>query len=256
MNDPRKAAVAGQDAIEQALPTIAEGDIGMEKLEPGFSRELTRLLILLAAAAVVFILLYFTPLGAVVKDIHKLRAFLKGDDLWAELTYVACVTALMAVGVPRLMFYGLGGLVFGFWEGLILAQLGSLGGSFVMFQAVRSGGRGWLMKRFGKHRLMRKACGSFSSVKAVVLIRQLPLSNIVINSALAVSQVRPGVFLVGSFIGFLPQGVIATLIGSGVVDEKAMSGLGQLLAAGVVLLVGALFIRHWRRKNRGLQVSP
>ncbi len=251
--NPENPEKAGPDPL---IDTLQDGEIGMEALEPGFSRELKRLLILLAVAAVVFLLLYFTPIGALAKDIHKLRAFLKGDDLWAELTFMAGVTGLMAVGVPRLVFYGLGGMAFGFWHGLILAQLGSLAGSFIMFHAVRSGGRGWLMKRFGDHRLMKKAFRSSSSVKAVVLIRQLPLSNLVINSALAVSRVRSGVFLAGSFIGFLPQGVIATLIGSGMVDETAMTGLGQLLAAGIVLLIGAAFIWHWRRKQRSLQARP
>jgi len=119
---------------------------------------------------------------------------------------------LVALGLPRLMFYVLGGLAFGFWQGLVLAQLGALAGSYITFCAVRSGGRGWLKERFGNHRLVGKAFRVRSSVKAVVLIRQLPLSSVMINSGLALSKVRARVFVLGTFIGYLPQGVIAALM--------------------------------------------
>ena len=233
----------------KGIPEGAEDDIELESVAPGFTKELRRLLILLAIAAAAFVLLYFTPVGEITRDIHKLRAFLAGDDFWAEAAYAAIVTGLVAVGAPRLMFYVLGGLAFGFWQGLMLAQVGSLIGSYITFCAVRSGGRGWLKERFGNHRLVGKAFHVRSSIKAVVLIRQLPLSSVMINSGLALSQVSARVFLIGSFIGYLPQGVIAVLIGSGVVDEHAMVGVGKLVAAGIVLLVGAFLLWRWRRRG-------
>ncbi|MBV6409470.1 MAG: VTT domain-containing protein [Burkholderiales bacterium] len=229
------------------IPEGVEEDIELASVAPGFSKELRRLLMLLAVAAAAFVILYFTPVGEIARDIRHLRDFLAGDDFWAEATYAAIVTALVALGAPRLMFYVVGGLAFGFWQGLILAQAGSLLGSYITFCAVRSGGRGWLKERFGNHRLVGKAFHVRSSIKTVVLIRQLPLSSVMINSGLALSQVSARVFLVGSFIGYLPQGVIAVLIGSGVVDEKAMDGLGKLVAAGIVLLVGAFLLWRWRK---------
>ena len=244
MNQP----VGDADNREAAFQEGAEDDIELESVAPGFSREVRRLLILLAAAVAAFAVLYFTPVGAVVRDIHRLRAFLAGDDWWAEATYIAIVTGLVAVGVPRLVFYVLGGLAFGFWQGLILAQFGTLFGSYITFCAVRSGGRGWLKERFGNHRLVGKAFHVRSSIKAVAMIRQLPLSSVMVNSGLALSQASARVFLVGSFIGFLPQGIIAVLIGSGVVDEHAVDGLGKLVTAGVVLLVGAFLLWRWRSK--------
>ncbi len=239
----------------EELPEGAEDDIELAAVAPGFSKELRRLLVLLAVAVVAFALLYFTPVGAVVRDIQHLRAYLAGDDLWAEASYAALVTVLVALGLPRLMFYVLGGLAFGFWQGLVLAQLGALAGSYITFCAVRSGGRGWLKERFGNHRLVGKAFRVRSSVKAVVLIRQLPLSSVMINSGLALSQVSARVFLIGSFIGYLPQGVIAVLIGSGVVDEKAMDGVGKLIAAGAALLLGAFLLWRWRNRGAGPKES-
>ena len=133
------------------IPEGAEDDIELESVAPGFSKELRRLLLLLGAAAAAFILLYFTPVGTVVRDIHTLRAFLAGDDFWAELAYTGIVVALVALGAPRLIFYVLGGLAFGFWQGLLLAQIGAVIGSWLTFCAVRSGGRGWLRQRREGH---------------------------------------------------------------------------------------------------------
>ncbi|HMM54238.1 MAG TPA: VTT domain-containing protein [Candidatus Desulfobacillus sp.] len=243
--------VRSGEGFPEGAPPGTEDDIDLEAVAPGFSKELRRLLLLLAAAATVFALLYFTPAGAVLRDIRHLRAHLAGGDPWAEATYALVVTALVALGLPRLMFYVLGGLVFGFWQGLILAQFGALAGSYLTFLAVRGGGRGWLMKRFGNHRIVGKAFKVRSSVKAVALIRQLPLSSVMITSGLALSQVSARVFFLGSFIGYLPQGVIAALIGSGVVDEKAMDGIGKLAAAGAALLLGAFLLWRWRNRGAG-----
>ncbi|MDT3736062.1 MAG: VTT domain-containing protein [Denitratisoma sp.] len=238
--------------MSQSGEDIPEGTgdgIELEAVAPGFGKELRRLLMLLVAAAAAFVLLYFTPVGALVRDIHRLRAFLAGDDLWAEVVYVMLVFGLVAAGAPRLIFYVLGGLAFGFWQGLLLAQVGAVAGSGLTFWAVRHGGRAWFERHFGRHRLVGRAFRVRSSVKAVVLIRQLPLTSVMINSGLALSQVSARAFLVGTFIGYLPQGIIAVLIGSGVVDEKAMDGIGKLVAAGIVLLVGAFLLWRWRKRG-------
>lgn len=234
---------------EDGLPEIDEDAIELNAVEPGLSREVKRLVGLLAGAAAVFALFYFTPLGSIARDVQQIRAYLKGDDLWAELLYAGIVATLVAVGIPRLMFYGVGGLAFGFWQGLLLAQCGALLGSWLSFFAIRHGGRDWLMRRFGEHRFVRKAFRVKSSIKAVALIRQLPLHGLMITGGLALSEVGARAFLVGTFIGYLPQGVIATLIGSGMMDEEAMSGFGKLLAAAAVLFVGAMLLR--RRRGAG-----
>jgi uncharacterized membrane protein YdjX (TVP38/TMEM64 family) len=234
---------------EDELPEIDDEHIELTAVESGLSRELKRLLILLAGAAAIFALLFFTPIGGIVRDVQQIRDFLKGDDLWAELSFLAIVTLLVAIGMPRLIFYGVGGLAFGFWQGLLLAQAGSLLGSFATFHAIRHGGRGWLLARFGEHRLVKKAFRVKSSIKAVVLIRQLPLHGLMITGGLALSQVSAPVFLTGTFIGYLPQGTIATLIGSGMVDEQAMTGFGKLVLAATVLLIGAALLRRWQKKR-------
>ncbi len=228
----------------------AEENIALDSVASGFNKEVRRLLLLLAAAALAFGLLYFTPAGAILRDIHHLRGHLARDDLLAEASYALIVIGLVALGVPRLTFYLVGGLLFGFWQGLMVAQIGAVIGSWLTFWAVRHGGRAWLERRFGDHRLLGRAFRVRSSIKAVALIRQLPLTSIMINGGLALSEVKTRVFLAGTFIGYLPQGIIATLIGSGLMDEKAMDGFGKLATAAIVLLAGVFWL--WRRRGMKL----
>lgn len=237
------------EAVAGDMADDSEENVALASVASGVNKELRRLLLLLAIAVVAFGLLYFTPAGAIVRDIHHLRAYLSSDDFWAETSYAAIVIVLVALGMPRLTFYVVGGLAFGFWTGLLLAQIGALGGAWITFWAVRHGGRVWLERHFGHHRLVGRAFRVRSSVKAVALIRQLPLAGIMINGGLALSEVNTRVFLIGTFIGYLPQGIIASLIGSGLVNEKAMDGVSKLVTAGIVLLAGTFWLWHLRRKS-------
>ncbi|GAB1391889.1 hypothetical protein MASR1M60_00520 [Rhodocyclaceae bacterium] len=247
-------ATGDRSPIDESAENLSP-DVELNTVLPGLSKELGKLLILLALTFGIFALFYFTPLGALVSDIQKLRTVLAGDDLWAEATYLVLVTGLTGIGMPRLMFYALGGLAFGFSEGFVLAQVGALAGSFFTFRIVRAGGRGWLVDRYGDHRLVNKLLRVRSSVKSVVLIRQLPISGVMINSGLALGQVSDRVFLVGSFIGFLPQGLIACLIGSGVADDQAIEGFKKLVAAGVAIMLGIFALRYWKDRKTSARIG-
>lgn len=243
-----KETAGERDGLATEPPDDSAEELEIEAVAPGLSRELKRLLAMLAVGLCAFALFYLTPVGAIVRDVQQLRDYLQGDDLRAEIIYLLLVVTLVALGMPRLLFYGLGGVAFGFWQGLLLAQLGAVAGSYLTFMAIRHGGREWLMQRFGSHRFVGKAFRVRSSVKAVVIIRQLPISSVMINTGLALSQVTLRAFLLGTFIGYLPQGTIATLIGSGVVDATAAEGIGKLFMAAVVIFIGAAWL--WRRRGK------
>lgn len=64
----------------------------------------------------------------------------------------------------------------------------------------------------------------------------LPASNMILNVGLALSRVGNRDFLFGTLIDFLPQGVVAVLIGSGVGEEAALRGAAQIGVAAVILV--------------------
>lgn len=185
---------------------------------------------------------------------NALTAFFQTGGTRANLGFVALSAVLIMVGTPRLLFFGLGGFVFGFWEGLLWSLCGSLLGSFIAFRGARWAGRGWLAARFGQHRHFGQVINAQPGVASVTLIRLLPISNVIINIGLAVSSVGSRAFLVGSLIGFLPQGILGVLVGSGLTDESALSGSAPIGIAALLLLA-ALFKLTKRRQDKTASVA-
>lgn len=206
-----------------------------------------KLLILLGVALLLFGLLHFTALGERLQDGPAMRALMEAGDLEAALWFIGITVLLMCIGTPRLLFYALGGVVFGFWAGLGLSLVGSLLASFIVFRVARWGGRDWLTQRFGQRRLFARIVAVQPTVLSVALVRCLPVSNLVINIGLALSRVRNRAFVWGTLIGFLPQGVVAVLLGSGVADDVPLEGAVQLVAAGAIALLFLLY-SLWRRR--------
>ena len=219
-----------ESALEEALE-----DVPAEELEQVAHNTSRKLLTLVCIGVVLFGLIQFTPLGQQLRDWNTLAGMFKGGGLRAELYFVLLSGFLIMVGVPRLLFCALAGFAFGFWQGLLWSTLGSLLGSFVAFRAARWGGREWLTERFGKNRFFGRIVHAKPTIASVVLIRMLPVSNGIINLGLALSKVRNRAFVIGSIIGFMPQGVVAVIVGSGVAQDVPWAGAVQLGAAAVLL---------------------
>ena len=206
-----------------------------------------KFLILVAVAVVLFVAMQWSGLDRYFHERPENLAGLADGGWRAALVFVVLTAGLMAVGTPRLLFYVLGGMVFGFWVGLLLSLCGSLLGSYIAFRALRWGGQSWFLQRFGHHRFLRHAIEAQPTVLSVALVRCLPVSNAVINVGLALSRVGHGAFLGGTLIGFLPQGVLAVLIGSGVAEDTPGQGAVQLGVAALIALT--IFVWSSRRKK-------
>jgi len=205
-----------------------------------------KLLILLALGAGLLWVIHATPLGEQVRSSEALERLFRSGGLKAELYFTVISAFLIMLGTPRLLFCALGGLVFGFWAGLFWSLLGSLIGSFAAFRAARWAGRAWLTERFGQRRFFKRIVHAEPTLASVVVMRMLPVSNGLINVGLALSQVNARDFLLGSLVGFLPQGVVAVVVGSGLAKEVPWAGAVQIGIAGM-LLIGIYF---WASKLR------
>ena len=233
---------------EQAEDEMAAGaDAPIPDLEQVATNTTRKLLILLSIGAVLLYVFNATPIGKQIRDWDTLASvFNTPDDLRGEIYFLAISTILTAAGVPRLLFYALGGFAFGFWEGLLWSLCSSLLGSFAAFRLARWGSRAWLLEHFGKRRFFNRIAHAEPTVASIALIRMLPVSNVIINFGLSLSQTGNRAFLLGSLVGFLPQGIVAVIIGSGIAEDVPWSGALQIGGAGI-LLVG-LFA--WTRSQR------
>jgi len=202
----------------------------------------------------------FVAAGFLVKSISGPGFFdadwidrnIRGHGLSGEMLFVLVSAVITAVGLPRQAVSFLGGYAFGFLFGTGLALMASLIGCILSFFYARLLGRSFVLARFPER---IKRIDSFlheNPLSMTLLIRLLPIGNNALTSMTAgVSGVRALPFFIGSLIGYVPQTVIFTLLGSGInLDPEIRIG------ASVVLFVlsGALGIYLFRRyrKSRAL----
>lgn len=220
------------------LPGVGDDHTSASALHEVARQSSGKLLILLGAGVAILLLMHYTPLGDRVRDRAAISALVDEGGIEAATYFVLLTAALMAVGTPRLPFYALGGFAFGIINGLLLSVCGSLLGSFLMFRAARWSGRSWLLQRYGTKPAFRRVTDTQPSAVAVALVRMLPISNALINIGLSLSRVGNRNFLFGTALGFLPQGIIATLVGAGIADEALWEvGLPLALAAALLALI-------------------
>ena len=238
-----------EDAQEGVSDTSLD-EVSSAELEDVAQTTSRKLLTLLVIGGFLLVAIHATSLGQQVRDWDKLADLFKGGGGRAEIYFVLLSSLLIMAGVPRLLFCAVGGFAFGFWEGLFWSMFSSLVGSFAAFRAARWGGREWLAERFGKKRFFGRIMLAKPNVVSVALIRQLPVSNAIINIGLALGHVGNRAFLFGSLIGFLPQGVVAVVFGSGVAHDVPWAGAGQMGVAAVLLLAVFLWAskKHWKRR--------
>jgi uncharacterized membrane protein YdjX (TVP38/TMEM64 family) len=170
------------------------------------------------------------------------------------------VAVLVAVGVPRLLLCPIGGMAFGFWQGLLWAQLGTMLGYYATFLFVRWSGRDFILRKWPRlnryTRFSRK-----NGMISVLLIRQLPITGFYINLLLGLIPLSHADFLLGTVIGILPAAVPATLVGSGA--SAFSSGESKLytllaIAAGIALwfLAGRLLGSYLKNKKAEESQAP
>ena len=216
------------------------------ELEGAAHHTLRKLLTLLVIGAILLAIVHVTPLGQKVRDWDTLAELFKGGGFRADTYFIVISSSLMMLGVPRLLFCALAGFAFGLWEGLLWSMVSSLIGSYAAFLAARWGARDWLAARFGSHRIFGRIVHIKPTTGSVVLVRMLPVSNAFINFGLALSCVGSRAFLLGSLIGFLPQGFVAVVVGSGMAADVPWVGVAQIGVTTVLLLATIL----WKSRHR------
>ena len=141
----------------------------------------------------------------------------RGSDWSGELVYLFGAALFVAIGFPRQVVSFLGGYAFGLNLGVLLALSATTFGCVISFNFARFIGRGIISKRFPKR--IKKADTFFkeNTFSMTLLIRLLPLgSNFITNLVAGVSSARAIAFIGGSTLGYIPQTVIFSLLGSGI----------------------------------------
>jgi uncharacterized membrane protein YdjX (TVP38/TMEM64 family) len=217
------------------------------------ARSLARGLVLILTLAAIGFLIE----GLGIKDAldtHWVDAEIKGKGAVGVALFVLVGGIAIGIGLPRQAVCFLGGYAFGFMEGTAWASVASLVGCIGAFTYARLMGRDIILRRFPDRIARIDAFLAGNALSMTLLIRLLPVgSNLITNLAAGVSGVLALPFFVGSLLGYLPQTVVFTLLGSGIAVDPVFR-----IGASVVLFVASAALGVWlfRRYRHGRHLDP
>ncbi len=136
-----------------------------------------------------------------------------------EAGFVLVGAALCAVGVPRQAVAFAGGYGFGMAGGMALALAAQMLGCVADFLWARLLAREWARRRVRQGGRVARLDGFLAAhpFSATLSLRLLPVgSNILLNLLAGVSAIGLAPFLAATLLGYLPQTIVFTLLGTGV----------------------------------------
>jgi len=143
----------------------------------------------------------------------------------------------------------LGGYAFGFSQGVMLSMVAVVAACITTFYVSRTLLRAYLEKRFSARIQQIDAFLHENTFTMALLVRLLPLgSNWMINIAAGVSSVRKYPFFLGSALGYIPQMLIFSLLGSGTRVDQFWQ---VAIAMALFVLAATLGIVLYRKVARG-----
>jgi len=142
---------------------------------------------------------------------------LQSASFFELLAFVAIGIAATAVGLPRQLFAFVCGFSFGVAPGVVMSLLIAISGCAIAFMLSRRFLRHWLLRRHQNLVDGLDALTRHDAFWKIVMLRFQPLgTNLMTNLAAGVSQIPAPTFLLASLIGYIPQMLVFSLIGSGV----------------------------------------
>ncbi len=213
-------------------------------------RESYRLLIGAVIVAGLVLVLHFTPLKQWLAEAQQFKARIDDYGWKAHAVFILGSIVGIALGLPRLVLCGLGGMLFGFVEGLLVSQFAGVLGSYGAFLITRLWApREWVRRKLSKSEKLRGLL-AHPSVMSIFIARQMPVPGIVPNVLLGVLPTRHRTFLLGTFIGYLPSNIPVALAGSSMGKETLSTAILQVSISMVALGVFSALIIWLRRKYR------
>ncbi|MBP7949605.1 MAG: VTT domain-containing protein [Verrucomicrobiales bacterium] len=212
--------------------------------------ETRRLVIGALLVAGIVLALHFTPLNRWLVQAQDLKSRIDDYGWKAHALFLFGSVVAIALGAPRLVLCGLGGVLFGFLEGLLLAQFSGVLGSYGAFLITRLWGpREWVRQRLRGAQRLRPLLEN-PSIGSIFVVRQLPVPGIVANVLLGVLSTRHRMFLLGTFLGYLPSNIPVALAGSSMAKESLGKAIAQVSLSMLALGAGSALIMTVRGRLR------
>jgi uncharacterized membrane protein YdjX (TVP38/TMEM64 family) len=202
---------------------------------------------------VIAVLLLIAYLLKDVLDQQWVDAQVRGRGAAGELLFVLVCTLLGSVGLSRQLIAFLGGYAFGVAYGFSLSMLAVVCACITTFYVSRLLLRSFMWRHFSERIRRVDDFIRDNTFMMALLIRLLPLgSNWMVNIGAGASGVRSVPFFTGSTLGYVPQMLIFSLLGSG----ARVDAFWQLLLAMTLFVVAAVIGGYLYRQYRQGKSPP
>lgn len=171
---------------------------------------------------------------------------------WGYLAFLGAFTVLQPFGVPGTIFTVAAPLIWPWPVAFTLSLCSMLASSTLGFAFARFVARDWVSARVPQWLREREPALERSALQTVVLLRLCFGMLQALHSFFGVSNIRFRTYLLGCFVGYIPQLLVITtfsaemLDGSGNVRRAPWPILGGLVVLSLALAWGA---RAWERRQ-------
>ncbi|OBQ57698.1 TVP38/TMEM64 family protein [Halodesulfovibrio spirochaetisodalis] len=194
----------------------------------------------------VAIVLTLRKLGiAEVLEPEWVDTHIRNTGIQGVLLFIGLAAMLTGMGIPRQLSAFCAGYAFGAVHGFLAAITAVTLGCICCFWIARFLGRETINRRFPHHLNGINSFLQNAPFQTAIIVRLLPVgSNLATNVVAGVSSIRPLPFVAGSSLGYMPQTLIFSLLGSGVTVEPV---LRTSVSAVLFILSSALGVRLYKK---------
>jgi len=203
------------------------------------------LLALVVGALSVVLVIYWRPLVALLGDLPRLRAWLRGLGPWGPIALIALNAAQIVLApVPGQLVQAVAGYLFGLWPGAIYGALGMALGGALSMSLGRLYGRPLIRRLVGEERLAHWERIAHTDSPLVWAVLMLPffgdipyliagLTKSPIWKVLAIALVIRG-----------PSVILYAAVGAGTISGPPYLLVGLVVGLGLLGIMGALYGRR------------
>ncbi len=232
------------DPLGKSAAQAAEKSVP-EKRE--LRKNLFKAILLAALLITVLAIVRFSPLAQhfKVSNMEVLQHKLSEFGNLAPLIFLVGGALVITLGVPRAVVSILGGLAFGLLGGILLALLAALLGSSIIFLLTKWLGRPLFKQKVGGYLKAIENHTKTDGFFMVIILRQLPLTSLLINVLIGLTSISMGIFILGSIVGLLPEIIIFALFGSSLQESFVL----RVSIASTLWIILILAVRLFFRRS-------
>jgi len=182
-------------------------------------------------------------------SMERIEALADQWGIWGPFVFILAGIIMPLGFLPRWPLCVAAGLLYGVFQGALLATAASLIGAWLQFFMARAILPGLAKKLLAHRKLTLQTIPAHHAFLYLFLLRAFPLSNFVLTNLLAGTlKVRTLTYLSASFLGMLPSSITYAALGKAAKSSN-LSYLILAISGFAILTVGAVVVRQ-RWKNR------